>query len=263
MSADTEEKIEDNIIDSMSIDKKDSPISSFMAKVKKNRRNSVSVNKKKNYNNSSINKIENLLLRLGSSIKSSKKLNSENSPVSDVLVSDINNINSNSVDNITPNSYIKKYSVYDEYNDESVKISWTDSIEKEILEFAELCTEDEEEYKKKFKLNDRISKSFQASILLLGAVSLYTATSSSIQQDIKDILQTVTGGLSGVMTSVYNLFGFSKKAVLSNESSSRMRDIVRKIKVQLLKPIELRTDPFKLIFESESERDNIIKKMNV
>lgn len=139
--------------------------------------------------------------------------------------------------------------------------SWTKKIEEEVIRFADLCTDDSEDCKQSATMNDRISKMIQISLILFGASSIYVA-SSGIQEKIQQIVQSTLGGLTGLTTGIYGLFGFTKKSTIANDSAISLRRLARKLRLQVLLPDGQKVqDPLLLMLESEEARDRILKRL--
>lgn len=143
--------------------------------------------------------------------------------------------------------------------DDNDILMWTSSIEDEITNFANICEADASEFKKKSKSQSNIGKSLQISLIILGSLSVYSSA-SNIDLDIKNSISLITGFSTTVISSIYTMFGFTKKSTITLETSLGLDSIARMIRCELLKPKNKRISPFDLIYYANITRDKIIKK---
>jgi len=166
---------------------------------------------------------------------------------------DINSIKRNSDDNDpSPLTYIK------DEND----IQWTEKIEEEIKKFSDICKKECDNTRFKSKRHYLFGRVIQISLIILGSLSVYSSA-SSIEIETKNIINIFTGFSTTVISSIYTIFGFTKKATIEFEASLGLDNISKMLKYELLKPIHQRKSPFDLIYFSNMTRDKIIKKLGM
>lgn len=136
---------------------------------------------------------------------------------------------------------------------------WSSSIEEEITNFASICEEEANEQKNKAKNQSRIGRSLQISLIILGSISVYSSA-SSLELDIKNSISLITGFSTTVISSIYTMFGFTKKSTITYETSIGLESIARMIRCELLKPKNKRVSPFDLIYYANVARDKLIKR---
>jgi len=140
--------------------------------------------------------------------------------------------------------------------------AWNDDIEKEIENFAEICEKEAKNTKYKAKKQFYIGRFMQISLILLGSVSVYTSA-ATFDIDIKNYVNIFTGFSTTVISSIYTLFGFTKKSTIAFETSLGLDNLARMLRCELLKPIRNRKSPFELIYFSNMNRDKLIKKVGL
>jgi len=137
---------------------------------------------------------------------------------------------------------------------------WTDNIEEQIENFAELCEKESIELNKKADNNLYIGRSMQILLIILGSMSVYSSSTSMLDSSIKDIIVLLSGFSTTVISSIYTMFGFTKKSTLIYEISLGLDNISRMIRCELLKPRNIRKSPYDLIYICNITRDKLIKK---
>jgi hypothetical protein len=134
------------------------------------------------------------------------------------------------------------------------KSRWTKDIEKEVTDFANLCSEEATELRGLGFIDDFIAKGIKTLVVIEGATSAYLAA-SDITDTGKQIALSILGASSGVATSILGIFNFQKKATLAQNSSNILNRIARKLRMTVLQPEKDRIDPLKLIMTAETEKD--------
>jgi len=152
----------------------------------------------------------------------------------------------------TPLTYLK---------DEN-EVQWTETIEVEIKKFADICKKESEATKWKAKKHYYAGRIIQICLIILGSLSVYSSA-SSINADTKNAINIFTGFSTTVISSVYTMFGFTKKATIEFEASMGLDNISKMLLYELLKPSHQRKSPFDIIYFSNMSRDKIIKKLGM
>jgi hypothetical protein len=137
---------------------------------------------------------------------------------------------------------------------------WTDNIEEQIENFAELCEKESIELNKKGDNNLYIGRSMQILLIILGSISVYSSSTTMLDSSIRDIIVLLSGFSTTVISSIYTMFGFTKKSTLIYEISLGLDNISRMIRCELLKPRNIRKSPYDLIYICNITRDKLIKK---
>lgn len=148
------------------------------------------------------------------------------------------------------------------YMKDETDIQWNESIEIEIKKFAEICKIESENTKWKAKKHYYTGRAIQIFLIILGSLSVYSSA-SSIDTDTKDAINIFTGFSTTVMSSIYTIFGFTKKATLEFEASLGLDNISKMLSYELLKPTHQRKSPFDIIYFSNMSRDKIVKKLGM
>lgn len=152
----------------------------------------------------------------------------------------------------TPLTYLK---------DEN-EVQWTETIEVEVKKFADICKKESEATKWKAKKHYYAGRIIQICLIILGSLSVYSSA-SSINADTKNAINIFTGFSTTVISSVYTMFGFTKKATIEFEASMGLDNISKMLLYELLKPSHQRKSPFDIIYFSNMSRDKIIKKLGM
>lgn len=137
---------------------------------------------------------------------------------------------------------------------------WTDNIEEQIENFAELCEKESIELNKKGDNNLYIGRSMQILLIILGSISIYSSSTTMLDSSIRDIIILLSGFTTTVISSIYTMFGFTKKSTIIYEISLGLDNISRMIRCELLKPRNIRKSPYDLIYICNITRDKLIKK---
>ena len=175
-----------------------------------------------------------------------------------------NTLNSNSnedvirkvIDNIDEDRYEEDNG---DEKDKNIEL-WTDNIEEQIENFAELCEKESIELNKKGNYNLYIGRSMQILLIILGSISIYSSSTTMLDSSIKDIIVLLSGFTTTVISSIYTMFGFTKKSTIIYEISLGLDNISRMIRCELLKPRNIRKSPYDLIYICNITRDKLIKK---
>ena len=136
---------------------------------------------------------------------------------------------------------------------------WTDNVENEIENFASICDNEAKICKKKARKQFLTGRILQISLIILGSISVYSSA-SNIDLDIKNSISLITGFSTTVISSIYTMFGFTKKSNITFETSLGLDNIARMIRCEMLKPKKVRKSPFDLIYYCNTVRDKLIKK---
>lgn len=137
---------------------------------------------------------------------------------------------------------------------------WTDNIEEQIENFAELCEKESIELNKKGDNNLYIGRSMQILLIILGSISVYSSSTTMLDSSIRDIIVLLSGFSTTVISSIYTMFAFTKKSTIIYEISLGLDNISRMIRCELLKPRNMRKSPYDLIYICNITRDKLIKK---
>jgi hypothetical protein len=141
-------------------------------------------------------------------------------------------------------------------------IQWTESIEIEVKKFAEICRTESENTKWKAKKHYYTGRFIQIFLIILGSLSVYSSA-SSLNVDTKNSINIFTGFSTTVLSSIYTIFGFTKKATLEFEASLSLDNISKMLSYEILKPPHQRKSPFDIIYFSNMSRDKIVKKLGM
>jgi TusA-related sulfurtransferase len=139
---------------------------------------------------------------------------------------------------------------------------WTEDLEEEIKNFSKLCEAEAEKCGRKAKKNFYIGRGLQIALILLGSISVYSSA-SSFEMDIKNAISLFSGFSTTVVSSIYTLFGFTKKSTISFETSLGLYSLAMMIKCELLKPTRIRKSPFELMHFCTMTHDKLMKKIGV
>lgn len=142
------------------------------------------------------------------------------------------------------------------------EIQWTEKIEEEIKKFSDICKIECDNTRFKAKRHYLFGRVIQITLIILGSLSVYSSA-SSIEIETKNIINIFTGFSTTVISSIYTIFGFTKKATIEFEASLGLDNISKMLKYELLKPIHQRKSPFDLIYFSNMSRDKIVKKLGM
>jgi len=137
---------------------------------------------------------------------------------------------------------------------------WTDNIEEQIENFAELCEKESIELNKRGDNNLYIGRSMQILLIILGSISVYSSSTTMLDSSIRDIIVLLSGFSTTVISSIYTMFAFTKKSTIIYEISLGLDNISRMIRCELLKPRNMRKSPYDLIYICNITRDKLIKK---
>lgn len=176
----------------------------------------------------------------------------------EIKISEHNNNTPDTSDNHEDNQEPTPLTYLKDEND----VQWTETIEVEIKKFADICKKESEATKWKAKKHYYAGRIIQICLIILGSLSVYSSA-SSINADTKNAINIFTGFSTTVISSVYTMFGFTKKATIEFEASMGLDNISKMLLYELLKPSHQRKSPFDIIYFSNMSRDKIIKKLGM
>lgn len=139
---------------------------------------------------------------------------------------------------------------------------WTPQLEEQIKKFAAACDKEAKMCKNKARRHFVIGRCMQITLIILGSISIYS-TAAGLADEIRNAMSFFSGFSTTVISSVYTLFGFTKKATIEFETSLGLYSLAMMINCELLKPARIRKSPFELMYFSNMSRDKLIKKIGV
>ena len=139
---------------------------------------------------------------------------------------------------------------------------WTDETEQHLLDFGDICNESAKKCKNSSIKHSRIGNSLQILVVLLGALSATTSI-GNIATETKAIINTISGSLVALLTSVQSFLKFPQQAEVEANGCLELERMSRNVKIELSKAKEFRVDPYKYIIKLENQREKILRKVGI
>jgi len=138
---------------------------------------------------------------------------------------------------------------------------WNDNIENYYIEFQKICIEESIKYKQLNYRHEFISN-FLKFILLLSSCFTFTLSLSSPSSVFFQVSTTITSILTTIITSVISFFTFEKRSEIEYYIYKGLDKINQNISIELIKPPQIRCDPYGLILTLQNQRDELLKKIH-
>lgn len=139
---------------------------------------------------------------------------------------------------------------------------WTQEIVQQLIDFSDICKESSIKCKNSSIKHKRIGNFIHIMVTLLGTISM-TTNIGNAQQETKNIISTVSGGLVAVLTSIQSFLKFPQKSETEMLSSIELERMGRSIKIELSKAKEYRVDPYRYLIKLENQREKIMRSVGI
>jgi hypothetical protein len=143
--------------------------------------------------------------------------------------------------------------------DDTVEL-WNDSIENYYIEFQKICKDEVLKYKYLFHRNEILSNVLKF-ILVISSCFTFTLSISNPNLLFLNTTTTITSCLTTIITTLQAFFQFDKKSEIQNYIYKELDKVINSISLELLKPTNIRSDPYELILSLQNRRDELLKSL--
>ncbi len=106
----------------------------------------------------------------------------------------------------------------------------------------------------------KASKSIQTAIIILSGVGTFTA-SLPIDSFTKTIVTSCCSATTGILSSVYVVFGLGKRGVKHDDVATGFKSLEKSIRLELLRRPEEKSNPIEIIDFCETTREKLLKQI--
>ena len=138
---------------------------------------------------------------------------------------------------------------------------WNDDIENYYIEFQKICIDESIKYKQLNYRHEFVSNLLKF-ILLLSSCFTFTLSLSSPSSVFFQVSTTITSILTTIITSIISFFTFEKRSEIEYYIYKGLDKINQNISIELIKPPQIRCDPYELILSLQNQRDELLKKLH-
>jgi hypothetical protein len=138
--------------------------------------------------------------------------------------------------------------------------TWNKEVEQEILQYAENCRKDADQFSHKSKIFSATGTSIQFSLIITGTLGMLV--SGLVEDPQRQICTSVLGALTSILSGTYSLFHFSKRSIHYHEVSTGLKSLERALKMETYKPIEARVDAEELFRFVDETREKLFKRIS-
>lgn len=143
--------------------------------------------------------------------------------------------------------------------EESVEL-WNDSIENYYIEFQKICKDEVLKYKYLSHRNEILSNILKF-ILVISSCFTFTLSISNPSSLFLSTTTTISSCLTTIITTLHAFFQFDKKSEIQNYIYKELDKVINSISLELLKPTNIRSDPYELILSLQNRRDELLKSI--
>lgn len=162
---------------------------------------------------------------------------------------------------INENEYIDDLSQSD-CSPRNIDISlWNDDVENYYIEFQKICVSESVKYKQ-LNHRDKLLSNLLKFILLISSCFTFTLSLSSPDSVFFQVTTTITSILTTIITSIISFFAFEKRSEIEYYIYKGLDRINQTISIELIKPSQIRSDPYELILTLQNQRDELLKKLH-
>lgn len=137
---------------------------------------------------------------------------------------------------------------------------WNDSVENYYIEFQKLCKEEAEKYKHFSHRNELISNILKF-ILLISGCFTFTLSISIPNSFFMSATATISSCLTAIITALSGFFQFDKKCEIQYNIYRELDKLYNTISLEMLKPTDVRSDPYEYILTLRNRRDELMKTL--
>lgn len=138
---------------------------------------------------------------------------------------------------------------------------WNDDIENYYIEFQKICISESIKYKQLNYRHEFVSNLLKF-ILLISSCFTFTLSLSSPSSVFFQVSTTITSILTTIITSIISFFTFEKLSEIEYYIYKGLDKINQNISIELIKPFQIRCDPYELILSLQNQRDELLKKLH-
>lgn len=138
---------------------------------------------------------------------------------------------------------------------------WNDDVENYYIEFQKICIDESIKYKQLNYRHEFISNLLKF-ILLISSCFTFTLSLSSPSSVFFQVSTTITSILTTIITSIISFFTFEKRSEIEYYIYKGLDKINQNISIELIKPPQIRCDPYELILTLQNQRDELLKKIH-
>jgi len=143
--------------------------------------------------------------------------------------------------------------------EESVEL-WNDSIENYYIEFQKICKDEVLKYKYLSHRNEILSNILKF-ILVISSCFTFTLSISNPSSLFLSTTTTISSCLTTIITTLQAFFQFDKKSEIQNYIYKELDKVINSVSLELLKPTNIRSDPYELILSLQNRRDELLKSL--
>jgi len=138
---------------------------------------------------------------------------------------------------------------------------WSIDVEKEILNYADICKYDYNEFINKSKLYRRTGNCLQFGIIISSALNVFISGLSSMEDSTKLAISGTFGIITTVLGCVYNIASIGKKSIIYDEISNGILSLHNALRMETMKTLENRNDPMEILVFAEETREKLFQKI--
>jgi hypothetical protein len=171
------------------------------------------------------------------------------------------NISRNVTPNVSPR-VVNQYNQFTQYEKESVPEQlWNDSVEKYYLQFQQVCKEEAIRYKNLSRKHENISKILKFVLLISGCFT-FTLSITTPDTILLGATTTISSCLTAIITSINGFFKYDKICEIEYYTYKELDKLYNTISVELLKPPNMRNDPYEFILSIQNRRDELLNLLH-
>jgi hypothetical protein len=138
---------------------------------------------------------------------------------------------------------------------------WNDNVENYYIEFQKICVSESVKYKQ-LNYTHKLVSNLLKFILLISSCFTFTLSLSSPESIFFQVTTTITSILTTIITSIISFFTFEKRSEIEYYIYKGLDKINQTISIELIKPSQIRSDPYELILSLQNQRDELLKKLH-